>query len=257
MKVYHTAVILQLFGGLVVFCVESSEKEIAKRDLTPATQATIPKKRVLLNEAARYLDNQISEIEEQLGGVAERARQEVSVSTRKSNLLGISYGSAIVAANLFYTWAAIYGKSQADLTPTDYTLMLANSGYAYGYGAPFLAEGQLESTDPGCGAQEIYQALDQNYLPPLYQLYSVLETADGSVTPALLIQPQYSTINVRQMARERSTAVKDAASCLTGSAEGVELKSLISRLDSAISSRLDVTDNIIKSLKQENAELYV
>ena len=31
------------------------------------------------------------------------------------------------------------------------------TGYAYGYGAPFLLEGQLGSPDPGCGAADIYQ----------------------------------------------------------------------------------------------------
>ena len=30
-------------------------------------------------------------------------------------------------------------------------------GYAWGYGAPFLAEGQLSSPDPGCGEDDIYQ----------------------------------------------------------------------------------------------------
>ncbi len=27
--------------------------------------------------------------------------------------------------------------------------------YSYGYGAPFLLEGQLDSPDPGCGPQDI------------------------------------------------------------------------------------------------------
>ena len=29
------------------------------------------------------------------------------------------------------------------------------SGYSYGYAAPFMLEGQLDSPDPGCGPQDI------------------------------------------------------------------------------------------------------
>ena len=47
-------------------------------------------------------------------------------------------------------------------------------------------------------------------LPSLRELYSVLESADGSVAPSLLLEPSSSTSIVQQMALERSFAMKAA-----------------------------------------------
>ena len=52
--------------------------------------------------------------------------------------------------------------------------------------------------------------MDEFYLPSLSQLYSVLESADGYVTPAQLLEPQHSTKLVQQMALDRSSAMKSA-----------------------------------------------
>ena len=54
----------------------------------------------------------------------------------------------------------------------------------------------------------ILQALGANFLPPLSHLYTGLESADGTVTPSLLIKPEYSTEFVRQMAISRDKALR-------------------------------------------------
>ena len=41
----------------------------------------------------------------------------------------------------------------------EYLKVIDYLGYAYGYGAPFLLEGQLETPDPGCGPTDLSQVL--------------------------------------------------------------------------------------------------
>ena len=53
-----------------------------------------------------------------------------------------------------------------------------------------------------------FEAVSGNYLPPLSQLYTNLESADGTITPSLLVKPEHSTSFIRQMALARDKALQ-------------------------------------------------
>ena len=69
--------------------------------------------------------------------------------------LQVSYGTAIIMANVMYTANVIWDKNVTDFTAVDWGTIAANTGYAWGYSGLWLVDGQLESPDPGCGLQVI------------------------------------------------------------------------------------------------------
>lgn len=58
--------------------------------------------------------------------------------------------------------------------------------------------------------KNILQAMNEFGLPSLSEVYSVLESADGSMPPYQLLEPGTSTSILQQMALERSLAMKSA-----------------------------------------------
>ena len=58
--------------------------------------------------------------------------------------------------------------------------------------------------------KNILQAMNEFGLPSLSEVYSVLESADGSTPPYQLLEPGTSTSILQQMALERSLAMKSA-----------------------------------------------
>ena len=67
------------------------------------------------------------------------------------------------------------------------------SPLSYGFGAPFVLEGALEESDPGCGTEELQQVL-QKY-PNLQNLsgslYYTLESSLGAEDPYSLVEPRH------------------------------------------------------------------
>merc|ERR1719215_54121 len=208
-------------------------------------------KKVLIIQAGNILDAEISKLESQFGKAAKSARKAGRQSTLKTNKNALSYGVSILAANGFLTWSGLYNKLPEDYTSADYITILANTAYSYGYGAPFLLEGQLDSPDPGCGPQDISKALGANFLPPLSQLYTGLESTNGTVTPSLLVKPEYCTKFVRQMAISRDKALRASVSCLLSLDEGVDLKNLLNKHRIATLKRLDLVEDLIETIKEE------
>ena len=50
-----------------------------------------------------------------------------------------------------------------NFTNTDWGTIGSNLGYFWGYGAPYLVAGQLDSPDPGCGVDDLYSAMNVAY----------------------------------------------------------------------------------------------
>ena len=73
------------------------------------------------------------------------------------------------------------------------TLTSHLSPLSYGFGAPFVLEGALEESDPGCGTEELQQVL-QKY-PNLQNLsgslYYTLESSLGAEDPYSLVEPRH------------------------------------------------------------------
>ena len=119
------------------------------------------------------MDNEIYNLENQLPQSVESARIAKTIATRdgKSVMfhknflllsfpladyeLQVSYGTAIIMANVMYTANVIWDKNVTDFTAVDWGTIAANTGYAWGYSGLWLVDGQLESPDPGCGLQVI------------------------------------------------------------------------------------------------------
>ncbi|XP_023345564.1 uncharacterized protein LOC111714645 isoform X2 [Eurytemora carolleeae] len=213
-------------------------------------------KRSALIQSARILDKQIDQIIAEIEPVATATRAKLTETKEKGNKRAWSYGVSVALANGLYSWSYIYGKSKAELTTSDWAVLVANSGYTWGYAGPFLIEGQLDSPEPACGASDIFQAMNEFGLPSLSEVYSVLESADGSMPPYQLLEPGTSTSILQQMALERSLAMKSAGSCLIDSDEGAKLKGVINRLEVAVESRLDITESLLQTLKEEYSQLY-
>ena len=60
------------------------------------------------------------------------------------------------------------------------------SPYSTSYGAPYLIDGQLESPDPGCGANDLGEALTSTYnhgFGPFAGIYDSLLSNDGTRDP--------------------------------------------------------------------------
>ena len=115
------------------------------------------------------MDNEIYNLENQLPQSVESARIAKTIATHDGNddtnnsiqksfplpdyELQVSYGTAIIMANVLYTANVIWDKNITDFTFVDWGTLAANTGYAWGYSGLWLVDGQLESPDPGCGLQ--------------------------------------------------------------------------------------------------------
>ena len=60
------------------------------------------------------MDNEISAIEASISESIEVARASKVVEVREENVLGVSYGTAIVGANVVYTASQIWDKNITD-----------------------------------------------------------------------------------------------------------------------------------------------
>ena len=118
--------------------------------------------------------------------------------------LQVSYGVSIIAANVFYTASTIWDKNITDFTFVDWGTIAANTGYAWGYAGLWMVDGQLESPDPGCGLQDLYDAEAASPLPSLHTTYAGLTSSYPSIQPAIM----------RQAVIERDLAVRSALGCL-------------------------------------------
>ena len=144
----------------------------------------------------------------------------------------MSYGLTIVGANVAYTASQVWEKNLTDWRYADWGTVLANAGYAWGYGALHLLEGQLESPEPGCGLEDFYAALDTSLSrPDLQQSVAGLPT---------------STVRLRQAVLERDLNLRSALSCLQGQSR---LFSLLDKLRVASLLRLQISQNIIDCLR--------
>ena len=145
----------------------------------------------------------------------------------------MSYGLTIVGANVAYTASQVWEKNLTDWQYADWGTVLANAGYAWGYGAPFLLGGQLDSALPGCGLEEFYSALETSspQPPPLQQSLAGLPS---------------STVRLRQAVLQRDLNLRAALSCLQGQPR---LFSLLDKLRAASLLRLELSQTIIDSLR--------
>ena len=173
------------------------------------------------------MDHEISAIEASIPESIEVARASKVVEVREENVLGVSYGTAIVGANVVYTASQIWDKNVTDFEYPDWGTVLANTAYAWGYGAPWLLEGQLESAEPDCGLEDFYSALESSPVPSL--------AASSGLPPAL----------VRQAVQERDANMRAAVSCLQGVGT---VFSLLDKLRAAALQRLQITQTILDSL---------
>ena len=197
--------------------------------------------------AADYLDDQISMLEDSLVETVETARATMTAATEKDHALQVSYGLSVLAANVFYTENVIWGKPVDTFLPTDWGTIGSSLGYFWGYGAPYLVEGQLGSPDPGCGAEDIMTAMESNYIPSLHTIYQAL-AKDTATNPNLVIQPQHLPPLVKQAVLERDRAMRSAISCLSGQGE---VTTLLDNLKTAYLVRLSVTQAVIDCLVAE------
>ena len=200
-----------------------------------------------LTTAAEYLDHQIEILEDSLVETVETARATIAAATEKDHALQVSYGLSVLAANVFYTENVIWDKPVETFVATDWGTIGSSLGYFWGYGAPYLVEGQLGSPDPGCGADDLLGAMDSNYLPSLSTIYQPL-SADVTNNPNLLIQPQHHPALVKQAVLKRDGAMRSAISCLSGQGEVI---TLLDNIKTAYVVRLGLTQAIIDCLVDE------
>lgn len=200
-----------------------------------------------LMTAADYLDDQITMLEDSLVETVETARATMTAATEKDHALQVSYGLSVLAANVFYTENVIWGKPVDTFLLTDWGTIGSNLGYFWGYGAPYLVEGQLGSPDPGCGVEDMMTAMDSNYIPSLHTIYQPL-ASDTPTNPYLLIQPQHHPALVKQAVLERDRAMRSSISCLSGQGE---VTTILDNLKTAYLVRLGVTQAVIDCLVDE------
>ena len=115
------------------------------------------------SDGANFLDNEIFNLESKLPEAVQSARLEKKQATRMSNNLQVSYGLSVIAANVAYTLSTVWGKDKANFTFVDWGTVVANTGFSWGYGGLYLVDGQLDSPDPGCGVQVLYNITIQYY----------------------------------------------------------------------------------------------
>ena len=118
-------------------------------------------------DGATFLDYEIYNIETSIPASIERAKANIAMATHRENVLAVSYGTTIVAANVAYTATQVWNKNLTDFEYADWGTVLANAGYAWGYGGLWLLDGQLESPVPSCGVEDFYSALDSSPVPSL------------------------------------------------------------------------------------------
>jgi len=186
-----------------------------------------------LLDGANYLDHEIYRLESELPDLIETARLTIREATREENKLAVSYGLSIIAANVLYTANVIWDKNVTDFTFVDWGTIAANTGYAWGYSGLWLVDGQLESPDPGCGIQDLYDAQDSTPVPSLHSVYDSVQTSVPTYQPAIM----------RQAVLERDLAVRRALSCIQDDVSGA-----LDKLKSAYLTRIDVTQTILDSI---------
>ena len=79
-----------------------------------------------ISEAAAFLDNEILNIQNSLPGSIAAARASKAQATRQENVLGVSYGTAIVGANVAYTASQIWDKNLTEWQYPDWGTLMAN-----------------------------------------------------------------------------------------------------------------------------------
>ena len=169
-----------------------------------------------ISEAAAFLDNEILNIQNSLPESIAAARASKAEATRQENVLGVSYGTAIVGANVAYTASQIWDKNLTEWQYPDWGTLMANTAYAWGYGALWLLDGQLDTPDPGCGLQT-------------------------GLVPSIDLNPGIPTHLLRLAVKERDINVRTAISCLEG--EG-DVFSLLEKLLTASLLRLEITQTL-------------
>lgn len=118
-----------------------------------------------------------------MGRIADETRSSITTTTHKSNVRSFTYGVTTAFGYWLYNEIHLEAKLYSDLSYVDYMFLASNIGYGYGYGAPYLIEGQLKSPDPGCGSRDLYQGLSgifKDYDHVLRKTYKGLDAADGS-----------------------------------------------------------------------------
>ena len=115
-----------------------------------------------------------------------------------------------------YTASQIWDKNLTEFQYPEWGTVMANTAYAWGYGALWLLDGQLESPDPGCGLQT-------------------------GLVPSIDLSFDLPTHLLRLAVKERDINLKTAISCLEG--EG-DVFSLLEKLLTASLLRLEITQTL-------------
>ena len=152
-------------------------------------------------------------------------------ATQEANMLAVSYGLTIVGANVAYTASQVWEKNMTDFQYADWGTVLANAGYAWGYGALYFLGGQLDSPDPGCGLEDYYSALETR--PHLQPSFHHEELG-------------FSGARLRQAVLERDLSLRTGLSCLQGQGR---VFSLLDKLKAASLLRLELSQTIQDSLR--------
>ncbi|TRY67469.1 hypothetical protein TCAL_13576, partial [Tigriopus californicus] len=182
----------------------------------------------------------------------DEARFAITKTTKLSNVRSFTYGITTILASFFLIEFALDGVDRTSLTVGQQLNVAGNLGFAYGYGGPYILDGQLTNGDPGCGVDELRATLGpiQNMLNKYNSLYE----ADGSVSATILLEGMEDPIIARTMVKELVDTTRTSVFCLISQSgdEANKLSSLLGRLETALNTRMDLVTSVINILDEEN-----